>query len=275
MARWSFALRVADYAFALEGEDAGLEQLARTLFSDARTGDQDGISERFSLCRSGDFYLLLKGEEKICRTASFSAFFQEVEWALTRSAMNGLGHFFQLHAGGVARNGKGELLVGFADSGKTSLVLGLAAAGAAVLSDEVALIEAQTLSVFPFPRDLIVHRTTQQLFAERISRLNSPPWKIFPAYRYLSRAELDLSMPAAPVSVTRLIFPVLKPGTAFAHRTLGAAETARRLLEQAFNLGCWEEEGIDLIGRLAENLPAVEVCFDDARTAAEWLVRAD
>lgn len=275
MARWSFALRVADYAFALEGEDAELEQLARTLFSGARTSGQDGVCECFSLCRSGDLYLLLKGEEEICRTASLSAFFQEVEWALTQSAMNGLGHFFQVHGGGVARNGKGELLVGFADSGKTSLVLGLAAAGAAVLSDEVALIDAQTLSVFPFPRDLIVHRTTQQLFSERMSRLDSPPWKTFPAYRYLSLAELDLSMPTEPVSIARLIFPVLKPGAAFAHRSLGAAETARRLLEQAFNLGRWEEEGIELIGRLAEEVPAVEVCFDDARTAAEWLVGAD
>ena len=275
MARWSFALRVADYAFALEGEGAELEQLARTLFSGARTSDQDDACERFSLCRSGDFSLLLKGEEEVCRSASLSAFFQEVEWALTQSAMNGLGHFFQLHAGGVARKGKGELLVGFPDSGKTSLVLGLAAAGAAVLSDEVALIDAQTLSVCSFPRDLIVHRTTQQLFAEGISRLDSPPWKIFPAYRYISPVELDLSIPVEPVSIARLIFPVLKPGAAFAHRTLGAAETARRLLEQAFNLGRWGEEGIELIGRLAEEVAAVEVCFADARTAAEWLVRAD
>jgi hypothetical protein len=275
MARWSFALRVADYAFALEGEDAELEQLARTLFSGASTSDQEGVSERFSLCRSGDFYLLLEGDKEIYRSASLSAFFQEVEWALTQSAMNGLDHFFQIHAGGIARKGKGELLVGFPDSGKTSLVLGLASVGAAVLSDEVALIDAQTLSVFSFPRDLIVHRTTQQLFAEQMSRLDSPLWKIFPTYRYISLVELGFSMPVGPAPIARLIFPVLKPGTSFAHRTLGAAETARRLLEQAFNLGRWGEEGIELIGRLADGVPAVEVCFADARTAAEWLVGAD
>lgn len=275
MVGWSFALQIADYAFALEGEDTELERLARTLFSGAETDDRGGASERFTLRRSGDSFLLSKGEDEVCRTTSLSAFFQEAEWALTRSAMSGLNHFFQIHAGGVIRNGKGELLVGFPDSGKTSLVLGLAAAGAAVLSDEVALIDGQTVSVAPFPCDLIVHRATQQLFAERISRLGSPPWKIFPEYRYISPVELDLSVPAEPVPLSRLIFPVLKPGAVFAHRPLGAAETARRLLEQAFNLGCWGEDGVELIGRLTEEVTAVEVCFADARTAAKWLVEAD
>ena len=181
MARWSSAFRIADYAFALEGEDAELEQLAETLFAAARSADRNSC-ERFYLYRSGDSHFLLKGEEEVCREASLPDFFQEVERVLTQAAMEGLGGYYQIHAGGIVREGRGELLVGFPDSGKTSLILGLAAAGAAVLSDEVALIDAQALCVSPFPRDLIVHCATQQLFPEFISGLDSPPWKISPPY---------------------------------------------------------------------------------------------
>lgn len=56
-------------------------------------------------------------------------------------------------------------------SGKTSLVIGLTGHGATILTDEVGLLQTDTgrphsaeIELIPFPRDLIVHRRTQQLF---------------------------------------------------------------------------------------------------------------
>jgi len=274
MPRWRFLYRIADYDFAVEGDDPRLRNLAGSLYRAAHR-DEGSPRTRFILERRGPRFILLQDGEKVCAASCLPAFFQEVEWALTEAAMAALGHFFQIHAGVVVHRGRACLLVGRPDAGKTSLVLGLAARGGAIFTDEVALVEPRSLQVNPFPRDLIVHRGTQQLFSERIETTAPPPWKIFADYRYLSPADLAFQESDQPATSGRLVFPVLRPGIGVSHRPLGQAEAARRLLEQSFDLAGWGAEGMDLVGRLVEACPASEVVFGDARSAAEGIAAGD
>lgn len=268
--RWRRTFQVADYAFGLEGEDAQLEALASSLYRGAQQAVDEPL-EWYALTRSGGQFQLRRGGMQVCAATELSALFQQVEWVLTETIMQGLEHFYQFHAAVAVFAGRATLLAGPPDAGKTSLVLGLAAAGAEVFTDEVALIDASGLRVSPFPRDLIVHGGTRRLFPELVEKADLPPWKIFAGYRYLSTGELGLPAPVGTAVVDRLLFPALQPGTEPVCRSLGQAEAARRLLEQAFNLSGRGGPGIELIGRLVETCPAVELGFGDARQAGAWV----
>ena len=270
--KWIRTFRVADYTFGVEGEDPQLEMLADSLYRAAQKAVDDPL-ERFRLARCGGQFQLLRGGVQVCAVAKLSALFQKVEWTLTETIMQGLEPFFQFHAAVAVFDGRATLVVGPPDAGKTSLVLGLAAVGGAVFTDEVALVDAQGLRVTPFPRDLIVHCGTRRLFPELLGKVDSPPWKIFAGYRYLSTCELGLAAPVGAAVVERLLFPALHPGAEPICRLLGQAEAARRLLDQAFNLSGRGDLGIELVGRLVETCPAVELNFGDARRAAAWIAR--
>jgi len=264
--------QVADYRFGVEGEDPQLEALADSLYRTAQK-QVDDPPERFRLARCGGQFQLLRGGAQVCAATRLSALFQQVEWTLTEAIMRGLEGFFQFHAAVAVFAGRATLVAGPPDAGKTSLVLGLASVGGAVFTDEVALIDASEFRVIPFPRDLIVHCGTRRLFPAWMEKVDSPPWKTFAGYRYLSTCELGLAAPAGTAIPERLLFPVLRPGTEPVCRPLGQAEAARRLLEQAFNLSGRGDLGIDLVGRLVETCPAVELSFGDARRAAAWIAR--
>jgi hypothetical protein len=162
-------------------------------------------------------------------------------------------------------------LIGPPDAGKTSLVLGLAERGAAIFTDEVALLDSSRLQVHPFRRDLIVHCQTQYRFSALLAGSDTPPFKVFDTYRYLAPSAVDGGIFAAAAAIEQLVFPTLRPGAAVEIRSIGQAEAARRVLEQTFNLDYWGAKGVDLIGRLVEGCEAVEVVFGDARQAAEQL----
>ena len=273
MARWSCLYRIADYVFVVEGVDAALRDLAEELYSAVRaTGGCP--SSRFTLERLKGRLQLLQDGVEICRSSCLSAFFQEVEAVLTGAALTGLGHFYQVHAAVAVQEGGARLLIGPPGAGKTSLVLSLAARGAAIFTDEVALIEPG-LEVVAFRRDLIVHQESQALFPTLMEIAGSPPFKDFGEYRYVSPLGAGPREVQEPAPVAQLAFPVLRPGAPVALRPLGQAEAARRILEQTFNLAQWGVRGTELIGRLVETCPAVEIAFGDAREAAARLMDSE
>lgn len=265
---WRCLRRIADYTFAIEGTDPQLRELAEALYSGA-AAEQGEPAIRFTLTHRPRGFALLQDGARAGAAPTLAGLFQEAEWALTEAALLRLGHFFQLHAGAVAGQSSAWLLVGPPESGKTSLALALAARGHALLTDEIALVDPRCLRVTPFGRDLIVRPGTLTLFPSLAPRV--PPFKRSPDGLYLSPGLAGEPPPRESMPIGQLVFPRLRLGSGVELRPLGAAEAARRLLEQALNLGDWEAAGMDLVGRLAEGFPALELVFGDAREAAEAL----
>jgi hypothetical protein len=271
IASWRFYYRIADCVFAVEGIDSKLQNLAENLYSAAQihTGDP---STCFALERRQNLFILQRDGVEICRTSSLATFFQEVEWALTETAMASLGHFYQVHAGVVADDDRARLLIGPSDAGKTSLVLAFAVRGAAIFTDEVALIDPDGLQVVPFRRDLIVHQGSQHLLPEAVKTANPAHFKNFGKYRYVSPLDIDCRELRDKTAVAQLVFPVLCPGSETILQPLGQAEAAKLIILQSFNLERWGARGTDLTGQLVETCPAVKVTFADARQAAARLI---
>ena len=171
---WLNLYSIGGYRVSLEGEDPELRQLANAVYSAARV-DSGTADIAYRLSRTDnpgtDSYCLSTAGVEICRQRNLADFFLDVEWTLTQQAMSGCRALIQVHAGAVSMHGAGLLVCGPPGSGKTSLVIGLTGHGATILTDEVGLLQTDRgrphsaeIELIPFPRDLIVHRYTQQLF---------------------------------------------------------------------------------------------------------------
>lgn len=268
---WSFARQLADHRFVLEGDDAQLREVAAELYSGAAAAE--GPARLSYRCQRGaGGFLLRRGERTVARAATLGGFFQEAEWALTHESLLHLGGYLQLHAGAVARRGRAQLLVGPPESGKTSLTLALGLRGWSVLGDEVALLTGDAQEVRACRRDLILRPGTRALLLPEVSQL--PPFKWAEGNCYYS-PRLVGPPPTGPVEPGGLSFPVLRLGAPAALRPLGRAEAARRLLEQAMNLGDWGAAGVEAVGRLVERCQAAELVFGDARQGAALLAETE
>jgi hypothetical protein len=264
---WSFPRRIAGYTFAIEGCDPQLREVAAELYSGAPAAAGD-VQRPFVCQRLSAGFALRRRGRTLARSRSLGGFFQEAEWALTHEVLLRLGGFFQVHAGTVARRGRAQLLVGPPESGKTSLTLALALRGWSLLGDEIALIDASSLKVWACRRDLILRPGTQALLSP--DTIQVPDFKWAEGNCYFS-PHLVGPPPEEPAELAGLVFTALRLGAKVGRQPLGRAEAARRLLEQAMNLGDWGAEGVGLVGRLVECCPAVELVFGDAREAAEEL----
>ena len=274
---WSCLYRIADFEFSLEGTDRQLQELAEGVYSGARIAEGTA-GMRYRLSRAAGQFVMSCGDEEICSQPALPEFFQDVEWALTAMAMARLDHFLQIHAAAAQVSGqKAMVLIGSHGAGKTTLVVALARLGARIFTDEVALLDPTRLELTPFRRDLILHAETQALFPD-LAGTAAPEFKRFADYRYVSPKEIDpeeidpeSSIPE-PSPLGSMLFPRLEPGSAVSCSPVGPAEAARRLLAQSFNLGDFEEECTDVVGRVVENCAAVEWVFGDAREAAAQIL---
>lgn len=88
---------------------------------------------------------------------------QVVDVVLTGLAAQGI---LVIHAGVVTIDGRAVLLSGRSGAGKSTLTLALVRAGAGWLTDELALIATDDVTVFPYPRTIHVSPQTVALLPE-------------------------------------------------------------------------------------------------------------
>jgi hypothetical protein len=163
-------------AFGIGPDHAPLAD--RATISARRTGDGDGILLTDHLGRTS------------VTTADASAVLglldRVVLAVLDRLRAQGI---LGTHAGVVERDGRAVLLSGRSGRGKSTLTLGLLRRGAGWLTDELALIAADDVTVLPYPRALHVSPATAALLPE-LSFLHERPrydlgggseWSVAPA----------------------------------------------------------------------------------------------
>ena len=216
----------------------------------------------FNLLRTPAGYVVDVAGQSSPARHTLSELFQDAEMEITEAALERLRQrYLPLHAAAVARHGAGLLVIGAHDAGKTSLACALARSGATLLSDDMAPVRPSDLTVFPFPRDLILHEGTRRTLG---GLPPSPGFKCFGGYRYLPPTTVSTGLPRA-VPVCGLLFPRRAEGVRVVLSSkVGPAESARCLLEQGFDLeGVGGVQAIDCAARLAR-LPAARVSFDDA-----------
>ena len=137
-----------------------------------------------------------------------------------------------LHAAAVGWKGRAALLVGDPGAGKSTLTFALLEHGGLdYLSDELAPVELETLSVHPYPRALWLKRPPP------------PPWKLPSASRWSSRgihvpcAALGAEPAAKPLPLGALF--LLEPGVATRReptlQRISSGEATARLFANILN----------------------------------------
>jgi hypothetical protein len=118
--------------------------------------------------------------------------------------------YFLIHAGVLAREEEGIIIMGPSSLGKTTLVLNLVRRGFTFLSDEFAPINRQTKLVEPFPLKIGLRRESAELFPEiDLSKLYSLK-NLISRPKWLYDAALLNDKPPRACTVKALI--ILKPG---------------------------------------------------------------
>ena len=210
---------------------------------------------------AGEHLLLVDGRCQQ-RCAELNELAPLVKRTLLVDAIDGCSSLLSIHAG-VVRSPRGCLLLpAAAGSGKSSLTAALIRAGFVYLSDEVALLEEETLRVRPVPISLCVKEGGWDLLAPRypelrdlavhhrwddknVRYLNPPPESLDP--------ESEKSHP-----VRWIVFPRYTPGAETALRPLPRVEALHRLLVQCASPTPLDQAKVASLVRWIDDLP----CFD-------------
>jgi len=192
--------------------------------------------------RDGRFDLIEDGR-RTYRGVVAAALAPILKLQMRNVAMNRHDYFMQLHAGAVLGNEGALLFPGVSGSGKSTLTAALVAAGYGYLSDEVALLERDSLGVRPFPLALTVKPGAV-----------GPLSDLYPSLRCLDVHHREdgkrvryLRPPASAIApdsegghpVRALIFPRHAPEARPSLRPIGRCEALQRLLDSCLSMPDW------------------------------------
>jgi energy-coupling factor transporter ATP-binding protein EcfA2 len=171
-----------------------------------------------------------------------------------------------LHAGVMARDGRAVLLCGPTGQGKSTLVAQLATRGWDYLSDEIAPIDAERGSVFPFP--VVPYRRVNDGMQIAVTD----------DLRRLRKVLVDVGsqgMPREPVAVATVYFVSYAP-TFESTRVVPCApgEAVLEMLRNSLNLDQPRTYEISGLCGLMRRARAAQLVYRDAQDAATHIANA-
>jgi hypothetical protein len=179
--------------------------------------------------------------------------------------------FLFVHAGSVARDGRGLLLPAPPGRGKSSLVAALLRRGFDYLSDDVGAIDPVSSRAYPFPKRLSLDPEALRFFPGVADRLQDRAASgVALAKRYARPEDFGADI-AAPAPVDRIVFLGSQRRGTPRLISLSTAEAVERLAASCLNLYRYKERGVVLLSRMASAAEAFEVSGGDPNDLAAAL----
>jgi hypothetical protein len=217
----------------------------------------------------GDFVYLRNGVE--VHGGSRMGVLHYAIWDVHRIVPTWSRDFLFVHAGSVARDGRGLLLPAPPRRGKSSLVAALLQGGFEYLSDDVGAIDPVSSRAYPFPKRLSLDPEALRFFPGVADRLHDRAASgVALANRYVRPEDLGADV-APPTRVDRIVF--LGPQRRGSPRLIpiAAAEAVERLAASCLNLHRYKERGVILLSRVASAAEAFELSGGDPNDLAAVL----
>lgn len=158
---YSLNYKLQSHKFSIQTGNRKLAELCSQIYPDSRVR-RNGHADIVYLLKmrndsvTGTVYEIFIDGRKKHQTNWKSELFSHLEWMITCNTLSHLQEFFQLHAGAVVKGGKVILLPAGHGSGKTTLTLSLTKNRYRCLSDDIVLINPESLMVIPFPRSFLI-----------------------------------------------------------------------------------------------------------------------
>jgi len=194
------------------------------------------------------------------------------EWGLNWCISFHAHQYLIIHSAAIAKDGRAVLLPAPPGSGKSTLCAALVHRGWRLLSDELALIDLETLQVIPLARpvnlknqsiDIIGKFAKDSVFAPLARDTLKGTIGLMKAPAY-SVAHMD-----EPAQVDWIIFPKYKAGAAMHLADRSKAKTALEVGQNAFNYSIHGARGFDTLTRLVDRCACYDFVYQDLDDAIE------
>lgn len=200
--------------------------------------------------------------------------FPMLEWGLNWCISHHCHQYLNLHAAVVERDGRAMLLPAPPGSGKSTLCAGLVHRGWRLLSDELAVIAPESLTVQPVPRpvslknasiDVIGAFAPEAVFSPTVRDTNKGAVAHFrPPESAVARA----GQPAAPGWV---LLPRWQAGSSTRLTPLSKARCLMQLVDNAFNYNVHGRAGFETLVAWVDRSDCYEFVYSDLDDATRLL----
>ena len=192
-------------------------------------------------------------------------------------AINRHEFFLEIHAGVVSNGEKCVVMPGAPGKGKTTLTAGLSVSGFEYFSDEVALLDTQSLEVRPFPLGLGIKRgavdTVAALWPD-LRSVSAHSREDGQRVRYLSLPSSRIAPPGKSLPVGWLIFPEYGAGFQTSLRPITKGEAMRRLMDQCMTLPqLFDEARVETLVRWMRQVECFELRLSSLAQAVQLITR--
>jgi hypothetical protein len=194
--------------------------------------------------------------------------FNHCVWYINALVPKRAGDFLFLHAGAVVRNGSAVLLPAERDTGKSTTVAALLDGGYDYLSDELGAIDPITGRAYPFPKNLSFADDSLAFFPELAARLGDRSGDGPRLYQRTVRPEELGARVAGPSPVGAVVFLENDHEGPARLMPIAKAAAVKDMAANAFNLYRYEERGVVLLSRIAEEAKAFRLAGGTPRERA-------
>ncbi len=178
------------------------------------------------------------------------------------------------HSAVLARENKAILFPAPPGSGKSTLTAYLVYKNWRLLSDEMALIQPHSNTVYPFVRPICLKNRSIEIAkkwfaADRFSSIapNTHKGDVI----HLSPPDPSWSEHKSPAKICGIVFPKYKAGSELKIYKLTMAEGFMEFASNAFNYGVIGATGFKTISNILEDAPVFEVEYSDLEEVKEFL----
>ena len=182
-------------------------------------------------------WLVTDGSRTMANGRQLDSLVPAIKQLIRQRAVDGHPALLSVHAGIVSLGEGCVLMPAVAGSGKTTLTAGLAHAGATYFSDEIALLDEDTLLATPVPLALTIKDGSVAPLRDKYRELDTLPVHVREdgvRVRYLPPPLASLPTPDARLPIRWIVFPRYDASAATALTSVDRPAALRRLLDESY-----------------------------------------
>lgn len=201
--------------------------------------------------------------------------YANLEWGMNYVIASNIFNYLIIHSGIVAKNNKAVLFPAPPGSGKSTLTAYLQGQTSwRLLSDEMALIDPETLEAIPFVRPICLKNRSGQLVQQwfpdvAVSTIAGNTHK--GDVVHVSPSKFSWEQRKTRAEIKSVVFPRYDPDVELEVYALTKTQAFMQLAENAFNFSLLGVEGFETIIQIIEKVDCYEIVYNDVKEVEKFL----